>query len=104
MEAFPLFALVGALIFVLGLFRLVTHAHLIRKLLALNVMGSGAFLVLIATAHRDRLTTPDPVPQAMVLTGIVVAVSITAFALALTRRIHAVTGDARLSDEIEGGE
>lgn len=104
MEAFPLFAVVGALIFVLGLFRWVTHTHLVRKVLALNVMASGAFLILIATSHRDALGRPDPVPQAMVLTGIVVAASVTAFAVTLTRRIHAATGEARLRDGDEDGE
>jgi multicomponent Na+:H+ antiporter subunit C len=37
----------------------------------------------------------------MVLTGIVVAVSATAFALALARRIHAITGAAVLDEEGE---
>jgi multicomponent Na+:H+ antiporter subunit C len=36
------------------------------------------------------------VPQAMVLTGIVVAVAATALALALMRRLHELTGSARL--------
>ena len=54
-------------------------------------MGSGAFLVLVGFAQRDG--TADPVPQAMVLTGIVVAVAATALALALLRRLHVLDGD-----------
>ena len=71
----------GVGLFVLGLYRLVaTRAH-VRRILALNVMGVGVFKVLVATAYG---APPDPVPHAMVLTGIVVAVSATAFALGLT--------------------
>jgi multicomponent Na+:H+ antiporter subunit C len=38
----------------------------------------------------------DPVPQAMVLTGIVVSVAATALALALARRLLNLTGEMRL--------
>ena len=50
-------------------------------------MGAGVFHVLIAIAYRGTTTAPDPVPQAMVLTGIVVAVSATALALILGERL-----------------
>ena len=56
-----------------------------------------AFLVLVGLAQRHDV--PDPVPQAMVLTGIVVAVAATALALALTRRLHALTGRLELPVE-----
>ena len=45
--------------------------------------------MLIAVAYRGPGVAPDPVPQALVLTGIVVAVSATALALALARRLTA---------------
>lgn len=68
--------------------------HLLRRILAFNLMGSGAFLVLVGLAQRNGV--PDPVPQAMVLTGIVVAVAATALALALLRRLQALTGEVTL--------
>lgn len=37
------YALVGAGLFLLGLYALVAYAHLLRKILALNIMGSGVF-------------------------------------------------------------
>jgi multicomponent Na+:H+ antiporter subunit C len=86
---FDLYAVAGVLVFLVGLVRLVTSSHLLRLILALHVMGSGAFLVLVATAYRFRAPEPDPVPHAMVLTGIVVTMGVTAFAVALVRRIHA---------------
>jgi multicomponent Na+:H+ antiporter subunit C len=50
-------------------------------------MGAGVFHVLIAVAYRGIETIPDPVPHALVLTGIVVAVSATALALTLGLRL-----------------
>lgn len=97
MSSFHLHALAAALLFAIGLQALIAHVHLLRKLIALNVMSVAVFLLLLAIARRDSLDgSPDPVPQAMVLTGIVVAVSVTAFALALAHRIQARTGEARL--------
>jgi multicomponent Na+:H+ antiporter subunit C len=96
---FTVYALAGMAIFAITLFAVVARPHVLRKLLALNVMGSSVFLVLVAIAHRNREEVADPVPHAMVLTGIVVAVSITAFALFLLRRMHALTDAAELPDE-----
>jgi multicomponent Na+:H+ antiporter subunit C len=99
MNAFPWYALVGVVLFGIGLHALITHEHLLRKILALNVIGSGVFLVFGAIAFRNTFGIVDPVPQALVLTGIVVAVAVTGFALALTRRLHRVTGNTSLPDE-----
>jgi len=93
------YALVGVGLFTLGLHALIVQTHLLRKILALNVMGSGVFLVLIALARRSGETAPDPVPHAMVITGIVVAVSATALALTLLLKLAAATGRAELPDE-----
>ncbi|MFW5723852.1 MAG: cation:proton antiporter subunit C [Halochromatium sp.] len=78
----------GILLFALGLWSLLVHAPLLRKLIALNIMGGGVFHVFIAVAHRSDGSPPDPVPHALVLTGIVVAVSATALALALNSRLE----------------
>jgi len=94
-----LYALVGIGLFTLGMYALIVHSHLLRKILAINVMGSGVFLVLVALAARTRGAAPDPVPHAMVITGIVVAVSATALALALMVRVRAETGRAELPEE-----
>lgn len=85
-----IYAATGCLLFVLGLGGVLLLKALLRRILAFNLMGSGAFLVLVGLAQRNG--TADPVPQAMVLTGIVVAVAATALALTLARRWHALTG------------
>jgi multicomponent Na+:H+ antiporter subunit C len=93
-----IYAVAAMLLFVLGFAGLVAAAHLLRQIIAVNVMSSGVFLLLISIARRDTDVFPDPVPHAMVLTGIVVAVSISAFALGLARRIYRETGSRTLSE------
>jgi len=94
-----LYALFGVGLFTLGLYALIVHRHLLRKILAINVMGSGVFLVLVALAARTGGAVPDPVPHAMVITGIVVAISATALALALMLRVRTEADQAELPEE-----
>lgn len=102
MNETTLYMLSSVAIVAVCLYGLFVHAHLVRKILALNILGSGVFLLLTTLARRGG--GPDPVPHAMVLTGIVVAVSATAFALALARRVREETGGSYLpEDEVQGG-
>ncbi len=102
MNPFPLYATTSVVIFCIALHGLIRRSHLVRKIIAINLMGGSVFLFLVAVAHRNRGEIADPVPHAMVLTGIVVAVSATAFALALARRLHQESG--RVTFEEEGTE
>ena len=94
-----LYALIGVGLFTLGLYSLIMHAEILRKILAFNIMGSGVFLVLIALAKRTAETLPDPVPHAMVITGIVVAVSASALALTLMLKLSSLTERAEVPDD-----
>jgi multicomponent Na+:H+ antiporter subunit C len=78
---------VGIVLFVLGLWSFLVHEALLRKVIALNIIGAGVFHVFIAVAYRGDAAPPDPVPHALVLTGIVVAVSATALVLNLGGRL-----------------
>jgi multicomponent Na+:H+ antiporter subunit C len=103
MISYQLFSLTGFVLFAAGIHGVIEQAHLVRKIMAINIMGGGVFLFLIATAWRDGPARPDPVPHAMVLTGIVVAVGATAFALALVRRLDRDTGRVSLDEQpVEG--
>ena len=88
-----LYSLAGIGLFGIGLRATLLHHLLIPRLLALNVCGAGVFLIFIALAYRGAEEMADPVPHALVLTGIVVAVSATAMALALGRRLEALRDD-----------
>jgi multicomponent Na+:H+ antiporter subunit C len=93
------YALLGAGVFTLGLHGLILYQHLLRKIMAVNIMGSGVFLVLAGLARRAPGGAADPVPHAMVITGIVVAVAATALALVLLLRLLEVTGGVVLPEE-----
>jgi multicomponent Na+:H+ antiporter subunit C len=77
----------GLAIFVIGLSGVVMRENITGKLIALNIAGSGIFLFLTAVAARGGEEAPDPVPHALVLTGVVVTVSVTALALAINNRM-----------------
>jgi multicomponent Na+:H+ antiporter subunit C len=70
----------------------------LRKILAFNLIGSGVFLVFGIVARKGAAAglSADPVPQAMVITGIVVAFAASALAVALTLRLFEETGRATL--------
>ena len=92
MSSAMLYGLAGIMIFVIGVHGMVSRAHLLRKALAMNVMGAGIFLFMVAFANRIPGGTPDPVPHAMVLTGIVVSISATGLILALIMHLYIKTG------------
>lgn len=81
MSPISLYLLGGVALWVLGLHALMTQRNALRRIMAVNVMGSGTFMVMVALAAR--VTPIDPVLQALVVTGLVVAASATAFALRL---------------------
>jgi multicomponent Na+:H+ antiporter subunit C len=95
-------ALVG-----LGVYGVLVAEHVLRKLLALNLLGSAVFLLLVVLG--DRGAGPlDPVPQALVLTGMVVAVATTALALAillaLYRRAEGADDLDSDDDDVDAGQ
>lgn len=94
-----IYTLTGTGLFFIGLYALIIHANLLRKILALNIMGSGVFLVLISLAMRSGHSSPDAVSHAMVITGIVVAVSATALGLVLMLKVVDITGNSHLHDQ-----
>lgn len=99
MSSALLFLGCGGLIFAIGLYGLFVHRHILRKIVAANVAVGGVYLVLIAGSTVPGQHAADPVPQALALTGIVIAVSITAFALALLQSLYARTGARSLDGE-----
>ena len=96
---YRLYALAGVALFAIGFYSLLVQAHLLRRIMALNVMGSGVFLVYIALGAQTPGPIPDPVPHAMVLTGIVVSVCATGLALALVDRVQASASEVDPGDD-----
>jgi multicomponent Na+:H+ antiporter subunit C len=87
----------GVALFLIGLHTVVTHSNLIKKIMGLNIMGTGVFLFFVAIGNVEGGVPPilvdgnplyiNPVPSALILTGIVVSVSVTVYSLSLVVRI-----------------
>jgi multicomponent Na+:H+ antiporter subunit C len=101
MSAATLAGLTGAALVGLGLYGLITNPQPLRKILALNVIGSGVFLLFGIIARRGAGAgfAADPVPQSMVITGIVVAFAASALAIALVLRLFEETGRVTLRSD-----
>jgi len=105
MSATVLFGLCGALLVGLGVYGLIVQPQPLRKILAFNLLGSGVFLLFGVIARRGAAAGfgGDPVPQALVITGVVVAFAATALAVALLLRLFEVSGTVTLrADDGEG--
>jgi multicomponent Na+:H+ antiporter subunit C len=89
-------ALVG-----IGLYGLIVQPHPLRKLVAFNIMGSGVFVLFGALAKRGAAAgmAADPVPQALLITAIVVAFAATAVTVALLLRLIESADSASLANE-----
>lgn len=85
-----LWGICGAALVGLGLYGTFFLGSPLRRVVAFNLVGAGIFLLFGVVARRGgggSLWSSDPVPQAMVITGIVVAFAGTTLALALIRRL-----------------
>jgi len=105
MSAVTVFGLCGALAVGLGLYGLVTNPLPLRKILAFNLLGGGIFLLFGVVARRGAAAGfgGDPVPQALVITGMVVAFAATGLAVALLLRLVQAGGPASLGTSTAAG-
>jgi multicomponent Na+:H+ antiporter subunit C len=100
MSDVQLYGLAASVLIGLGVFGLIAATAPLRKILAFNIMGTGVFLLFGSIARRGAGAgfEADPVPMALLITGIVVAFSATALAVALLVRLAAVAGDVSLAE------
>ncbi len=91
--------MVAIILFVIGMYTMLTHSNLIKKVIAMNIMDASVFLMFVAVGYAHGSQAPiiregadvfyaNPLPGALILTGIVVAVSVTAYALSLVVKIY----------------
>jgi multicomponent Na+:H+ antiporter subunit C len=101
-------------LFCIGLHTIVVRDNLIKKLLGLNILETAVFAFIVTSGMVDSGAAPivaagvagpfaSPLPQALILTGIVVAVSVTALALGLIIEIYRECGSIE-ADELKGAD
>ena len=109
--------LLSLILILIGFYGLLTNHHVLKMLVAINVMEIGINLFIISVGYGDSRLTPiltsvnsssnlnfvDPLPQALVLTAIVIGVGTTALGLAIARKVYDKYGTYDLT-ELEGAE
>ena len=93
----------------IGLYIILVKRNLIKVIIGLGILDTGVNLFLIAVGYVTKGTAPifsrpginparmvDPVPQALVLTAIVIGVGVLALALSLAIRLYQHYGTLNL--------
>ncbi|MDO8989510.1 MAG: NADH-quinone oxidoreductase subunit K [Sideroxyarcus sp.] len=94
----------GFLLILIGFYGALTNRNLLRMIVAFSIADTGINLVIISVGYLPGRTAPildttvtaaaaaariiDPVPQALVLTAIVIGVGVTALMLAYTLKLY----------------
>ncbi len=94
----------GFILILIGLFGALTNRNILRMIVAFTVADTGVNMVIVAIGYMHGRTAPildvavsaaeaaariiDPVPQALVLTAIVIGVGVTALMLAYTYKLY----------------
>ena len=96
------------LLMMIGLYIVIAHGNLIKKLIGLTIFQTSVFIFYISMAKVDGGTAPilseqlvkysNPLPHVLILTAIVVGIATTALALALVVRIKEAYGSIEEDD------
>jgi multicomponent Na+:H+ antiporter subunit C len=94
----------GFILILIGLFGALTNRNILRMIVAFTVADTGVNLVIVGVGYMSGRTAPildsavaaadavariiDPVPQALVLTAIVIGVGVTALMLAYAYKLY----------------
>ena len=95
---------IGFLVILAGLWAIMTRRNIIRIIIGFSIFDTGLHIVMVALAYVKDRTAPiidhtigvdeainkivDPVPQALVLTAIVIGLGVTALMLAFAMKMH----------------
>ena len=98
----------GFILVLIGLYGALTNRNMLRIIVAFTVADAGVNLVMVAIGYMHGRTAPildaavpaaeaaariiDPVPQALVLTAIVIGLGITTLMLAYAYRLFETRG------------
>lgn len=106
-----LIAIASGVLYTAGIY-LMLRRRLAQLIIGLGLLSNGTNLLIFASGGLTRSQPPlvpegeeqllppyaDPVPQALVLTAIVIGFGLLAFALVLAHRVHATVGTDDVDD------
>lgn len=95
------YEVVSLVLFAIGITTLFLNRNLVKKVIGLNIVDTAVYLFLAAKGYITGRAAPiirdgvkqaeayiNPVPTGLILTGIVISVSVTAFSLALIVQLY----------------
>ena len=95
------YEIVAILLFGIGFTTLFLNRNLVKRIIGLGIADTGVFLFLAAKGYVFGRAAPiitggvqdvnayiNPIPTGLILTGIVISVSVTAFSLALIVNLY----------------
>jgi len=101
----------GAISLILvGLYAILVKKNLLKVLIGLSIMETGVNLLLVSVGYVSGRSAPilsegigpnqavDPIPQALVLTAIVIGVATTAMALSVAMLIYEKYGTLNIEE------
>ncbi|ASJ06942.1 NADH-quinone oxidoreductase subunit K [Thermococcus pacificus] len=101
----------GAIALILiGLYAVLVKKNVLKMLIGLSIMETGVNLLLVSVGYISGRSAPilsegigpngavDPIPQALVLTAIVIGVATTAMALSVAILIHEKYGTLNVEE------
>jgi multisubunit Na+/H+ antiporter MnhC subunit len=103
----------GFLVVLAGLWAIMTRTNILRIIIGFSIFDTGLNIILVAMAYVKGRTAPildntvsideainkvvDPIPQALVLTAIVIGLGVTALMLAYAMKLHKEKGTLEIS-------
>ncbi len=90
--AFNIVEITGLLLFVIGFYGLIARRNIVKSILSLGIMDIGIITFFLGIRYQlsmeppigvemTQSTTADPVPQALMITAIIIGVAVTAVTL-----------------------
>jgi len=103
----------GSLLILIGLYAVISGKNLIKMVIGFSIADTGIHIILVSFGYLKGRTAPildnaelinnplgsivDPVPQALVLTAIVIGFGITALMLVFVMRLYQKHGTLDIS-------
>jgi len=111
-EVIKIIIIVGSMsLFLVGLFGLLTQKHIIKTFISIAIMESSVFLLFIGLSYKQTFLAPiladgqqnfsqmnDPVPQAMILTAIVIGMAVLALGVSFAIEYYKLTGKTNIDE------
>lgn len=80
------------ILFLIGIYGLLAHRNIVKSIISISIMDVGVILFFLGINYKSNMRPPigegtqimaDPVPQALMITAIIIGVAVTSVALTM---------------------